>query len=302
MKKLALLLVIAALALAACGSGGSGGGVAATVNGEDITVDDVEALIVGDGSEIPKADFAGALGFLVQQQIVADAAESELGIVIPEDDITAEATALFEESANGQTREEFLEAQQITEELLQQFAHSQLLVAEIEETLQADVEQPTQEEIDTAITAAEANYCASHILVATEQEANDVLARIEAGEDFAALASELSTDTASGAQGGDLGCQSADLYDPAFAAALTAAEVDVPTDPVESQFGFHVILLRDDELPTEEEAIESLTAASANEALNTWFTDQFETAEVTVDETYGTWQATPQPQVVPPAE
>ncbi len=132
LKKHAILLVIAALALAACGSGGSGGGVAATVNGEDITVEEVEALITGDGEEIPKADFAGALGFLVQQQIVSEAAEADLGIVIPEDEITAEATALFEESANGQTREEFLEAQQITEELLQQFAHSQLLVAEIE--------------------------------------------------------------------------------------------------------------------------------------------------------------------------
>ena len=290
MKKHAIFLVIAALVVAACGSGGSGG-VAATVNGEDITVEEVEALITGDGAEIPKADFAGALGFLVQQRIVSDAAEAELGIVIPEDEITAEATALFEESANGQTREEFLDEQGITEELLQQFAHSQLLVAEIGESLQADVEQPTQEEIN-------ALYCSSHILVATEQEANDVLSRIEAGEDFATLASELSTDTNSGAQGGDLGCSAADVYDPAFAEALSTAEVDVPTDPVESEFGFHVILLRDDE----EEAIETLTATAANEAANTWFTEQFEAAEVTVDETYGTWQASPQPQVVPPAE
>jgi foldase protein PrsA len=290
LKKHAILLVIAALALAACGSGGSGG-VAATVNGEDITVEEVEALITGDGEQIPKADFAGALGFLVQQHIVSDAAEAELGIVIPEDEITAEATALFEESANGQTREEFLETQGITEELLQQFAHSQLLVVEIGESLQEDVEQPSQEEIDEL-------YCSSHILVATEQEANDVLSRIEAGEDFAALATELSTDTASGAQGGDLGCSAPDTYDPAFAEALTTAAVDVPTAPVESEFGFHVILVRDDE----EEAIETLTATAANEAANTWFTEQFEAAEVTVDETYGTWQASPQPQVVPPAE
>ena len=92
MKKHAILLVIAALALAACGSGGGGGGVAATVNGEDITVEQVEALITGDGEEIPKADFAGALGFLVQQQIVSDAAEADLDIVIPEEEVTAEAT------------------------------------------------------------------------------------------------------------------------------------------------------------------------------------------------------------------
>jgi parvulin-like peptidyl-prolyl isomerase len=301
-KKYAIPLVIAVITLAACGSGGSGGGVAATVNGTDITVADVEALISGEAAEIPKAEFAGALGFLVQQQIISEAAESEFGIAIPEEDVTAEATALFEESANGQTREEFLEAQGITEELLQQFAYSQLLVGEISEILQADVEQPTQEEIDTLITDAEALYCSSHILVGSEQEANDVLARIEAGEDFATLAAEVSTDTASGAQGGDLGCSAPETYDPAFAAALTEAEVGVPTAPVESQFGFHVILLRDDELPTEAEAIETLTADASSAAANTWFTEQFESAEVTVDETYGTWEATPTPQVVPPTE
>lgn len=301
MKKLASLLAVAALGLAACGSGG---GVAATVNGESITVAEVEALVDrGEGSTIPKEQFAGALGFLVQQQIVTDAAESEFGIVIPEADIAIEADVIFEQAnTTGVTREEFLETEGITEELLQGIALSQLLVGEINENLEADVEQPSQEEVDGVMTAAEALYCASHIVVATEQEANDVLSRIEAGEDFAALATELSTDTGSGALGGDIGCSAPEVYDPAFAAGLTAAEVDVPTAPVESQFGFHVILLREDELPTEEEAIQTLTAQAVTEAANTWFADQFEAAEVTVEETYGTWQASPTPQVVPPAE
>jgi parvulin-like peptidyl-prolyl isomerase len=153
------------------------------------------------------------------------------------------------------------------------------------------VAEPTQEEIDGL-------YCASHILVATEQEATDVANRLAAGEDFATLAGELSTDTGSGTQGGDLGCSAADVYDPAFAAALTAAEVDVPTAPVESQFGWHLILVRDDE----ESARETLTAAALNEAANTWLADQFENADVTVDSEFGTWQATPTPQVVPPTE
>jgi len=301
LKKYASILLVVALAVSACGSGS---GVAATVNGEDITVEDVEALLIPtEGTTIPKEEFAAALGFLVQQQVVADAAEAEFGITIEDSEIATEADALVEESSTeGQTREDFLESQQITEELLQGIAYSQLLVGQISETLEADVAAPTQEEIDTVMTDAEALYCASHILVATQQEADDVAARLEAGEDFATLAAEVSTDTQSGAQGGDLGCASSDLYDPAFAEALTAAEVDVPTAPVESQFGFHVILLRDDEIPTEEEAKESLTAEAVNAAANTWFTDQFEAADVTVDETYGTWQATPTPQVVPPTE
>ena len=301
MKKYASILLVVALAVSACGSGS---GVAATVNGEDITVEDVEALLVpAEGTTIPKEEFAAALGFLVQQQIIADAAETEFGITIEDSEIATEADALVAESSTeGQTREDFLESQQITEELLQGIAFSQLLVGEISETLEADVVAPSQEEIDTVMTDAEALYCASHILVATQQEADDVAARLEAGEDFATLAAEVSTDTGSGAQGGDLGCASSDLYDPAFAEALTTAEVGVPTAPVESQFGFHVILLRDDEIPTEEEAKESLTAEAVNTAANTWFTTQFEAADVTVDETYGTWQATPTPQVVPPTE
>ncbi len=301
MKKLTILLVLAALGLAACGSGG---GVAATVNGFDIRVSDVEGLLnPAEGGTIPKEEFAGALGFLVQQQIVSEAAEADFGIVIEDSEIDAEANTIFEEAqGEGQTKEEFLEAQGITEDLLRRFAHGQLLVGEISEIFEADVEEPTQQEIDGVISEAEALYCASHILVATEQEATDVAARLEAGEDFAALAGELSTDTGSGAQGGDIGCSAPDVYDPAFAAALTAAEVDVPTDPVESQFGWHIILLRDDELPTADEARATLTSDAVNEAANTWFTDQFENAEVSVDAEYGTWQASPTPQVVPPTE
>jgi parvulin-like peptidyl-prolyl isomerase len=301
LKKLSTLLVLAALGLAACGSGG---GVAATVNGVDIRVADVEALLdPAEGATIPKDQFAGALGFLVQQQIVSEAAESEFGIVIDESEIDAEANSIFEEAqGEGQTKEEFLEAQGITEDLLRRFAESQLLVTEISEVLQEDVAQPTQEEIDGVITDAEGLYCASHILVATEQEANDVAGRLEAGEDFATLAGELSTDTGSGAQGGDLGCQTAETYVEEFSAALTAAEVDVPTAPVESEFGWHIILLRDDEVPSADEAKETLTSEAVNEAANTWFADQFETAEVTIDSEYGTWQATPTPQVVPPTE
>ena len=106
MKKLSILLVVAALGLAACGSGG---GVAATVNGVEIRVADVEGLLdPADGTTIPKEEFAGALGFLVQQQIVTEAAESELGIVIEDSEIdklegVASAMARLLEDNPGET-------------------------------------------------------------------------------------------------------------------------------------------------------------------------------------------------------
>jgi parvulin-like peptidyl-prolyl isomerase len=300
LKKLAPLLFLAALSLAACGGGS--GAVAATVNGDDITVSEIEALIeTGEESTIPKETFTQFLGFDIQWRIVGSAAEEEFDIVVTDEEAAEEAEAIFEENGQDLTREEFLQTNGVTEQFLLQVARQQLLDAQIREILTEDVEPPTQEEIDGVIAEAESLYCASHILVATEAEASDALARIEGGEDFAAVAAEVSTDTGSGAQGGDLGCSPPDRFVAEFADALTTAEVDVPTDPVESEFGFHLILLREDEVPTENEVIEALTAQGVGEATNAWFIEKVEAAEVSVDESYGTWQSNP-PQVVPPTE
>jgi parvulin-like peptidyl-prolyl isomerase len=301
LKKLVSILALAALALAACGSGSNA--VAATVDGEDITVSEIEALIdQGEETAIDKAQFAQFLGFEIQQRIITAAAEGDFGIDFTEDEISAEADSIFEESnTEGVSREEFLSTNQVTEELLLRVAHQRLLETQVREALSGEVAEPTQEEIDGVIAEAEANYCASHILVATEDEANAVKDRLDAGENFAALATELSTDTGSGAAGGDLGCAPSANYVTEFADALTAAEVGVPTDPVESEFGFHIILVREDEIPEEADVIEQIKDSAVATATNEWFFEQIEAAEVTVDEKYGTWDSS-QPQVVPPTE
>jgi parvulin-like peptidyl-prolyl isomerase len=301
LKKLASILPVLALTLAACGSGGNS--VAATVDHEDITVGQVESFIdPGEVSTISKADFAQYLGFAIQQQILTTAAESEFGIVIDEADVDDEADALVEQAnTGGATREEFLATSGVTEELLHEVALQRLIQDEVKANLESDLAEPTQEEIDGVITEAEAAYCASHILVATEAEASDVLDRLAAGEQFADLATELSTDTTSGAQGGDLGCGPADMYVTEFADALTKAEVGVPAGPVETEFGFHVILLREDEIPTEEEIVDQLNTAALDTAVNEWFLGVIDGAEVTVDESYGTWDGS-LPGVVPPEE
>jgi parvulin-like peptidyl-prolyl isomerase len=75
---------------------------------------------------------------------------------------------------------------------------------------------------------------------------------------------------------------------------------------VESQFGFHVMLVTDrvdpeeDALPTEAAIVDNLTATAVAAELQTWFVSAMTAADVTVDETYGIWQTTPEPGVVPP--
>ncbi len=85
---------------------------------------------------------------------------------------------------------------------------------------------------------------ARHILVATEEEALAVIARIEAGEDFAELAAEVSTGP-SGKEGGDLGYFVADRMVPEFSKAAFALETGGISAPVKSDFGWHVIKVED---------------------------------------------------------
>ncbi|MCB0212599.1 MAG: peptidylprolyl isomerase [Anaerolineae bacterium] len=82
---------------------------------------------------------------------------------------------------------------------------------------------------------------ARHILVETEEEANDVIERLEAGEDFADLAEELSLDTTSGVAGGDLGFVPAGSFVGPVDEAVFTLPVGKISEPIETQFGWHVI-------------------------------------------------------------
>lgn len=89
----------------------------------------------------------------------------------------------------------------------------------------------------------EDEYHARHILVPTEDEAKAALARVKGGEDFAKVADEISKDP--GSQGGDLGWFTKDKMVPEFAAAAAKLDKGQISDPVKSQFGWHVIKLED---------------------------------------------------------
>ena len=91
---------------------------------------------------------------------------------------------------------------------------------------------------------------AAHILI--ESGSDEALSRIEAlrqrldkGEDFAALAREASEDTGSAADGGDLGFAGPGVYAPEFEAALFALKKGEVSEPVRTEFGWHLIKLLD---------------------------------------------------------
>jgi peptidyl-prolyl cis-trans isomerase C len=86
---------------------------------------------------------------------------------------------------------------------------------------------------------------ARHILVEKEDEAKAALARVRAGEDFAKVAAELSKDPGSGKEGGDLGYFTQDRMVPQFAAMAFQLKPGEVSEPVQTQFGWHVIKVED---------------------------------------------------------
>lgn len=98
---------------------------------------------------------------------------------------------------------------------------------------------------------------ARHILVATEEEANDILDALNNGESFADLARAVSTDTGSGANGGELGEAPVTNYVTEFADAIRDAEIGAFIGPVKTQFGYHIIQVRSrSERPMDENELE----------------------------------------------
>lgn len=118
--------------------------------------------------------------------------------------------------------------------------------------------------------------CVSHILVVTEEDATQILTELENGADFTTLAQERSIDTGSGAAGGELGCEPTSTYVPEFATAVDSATLGQYVGPVETQFGFHVLIV-------ERYSGDLLAESRLRSGL--------EAATITIDERIGIWNA-----------
>ena len=149
------------------------------------------------------------------------------------------------------------------------------------------LETKLKEEISAKVAPTQTQVWARHILVADEQAAKDIIVRLQNGEDFATLAKELSTDTGSGANGGDLGWFGSGAMVPEFEDAAFALKNpgDITTEPVKSDFGFHIIqLIAKQERPLTADQYE----AAKQKAFSDWLTAAKEEYGV---ETFDIWQS-----------
>ena len=300
MKRLLLLIAALGLVLAACGGSSS---TAATVGGTDISTGDVDGLFYEAEEEFSDAEFAGYLSTLIQWEAIEQRADDELGFVATDDAVAAEVDSILVETGYAGDPEAFSAAQNVSEGGLDQYATQLLIEDAVSDVLIGSVVMPTLDDAQAEIDAHPLEYtqvCASHILVETAEEAQVVEARLDAGEEFSVVAIEVSVDTGSGAAGGSLGCASPASYVPEFAEVTMTAPIGEVTDPVESEFGFHLIVV-DDRTEATAEDVQSLMGDRALfDAVDQWLLDSIANADVIVVEQYGTWVTDPTPQVVPP--
>jgi peptidyl-prolyl cis-trans isomerase C len=231
--------------------------VMATVGGTDITLGHMLAVRAALPEQFdqtpPDALFSGVLEQLIQQELLVQAHDGEM----------SRAAALRLENERRAV-------------LAADVAEGVVNADMTEERLQAayDAQYAGQED--------QTEYKAAHILVETEEEAQKLVAELEGGANFAALAQEHSTGP-SGPSGGDLGWFGDGVMVPEFFAAVAALEVGDVSAPLQTQFGWHVIQLNETrvkERPTLDAVREDLANTLRRDAFNAFMTEREAATEI----------------------
>lgn len=232
--------------------------VIATVNGTAITLGHMiaarETLPEQYKTLPPDVLFKGILEQLIQQTVLQQSVEGQL--------------------TKGQT----LQLENENRGFVSGVALQQVVTGAVtDEALQAAYDARFKDAVP------QTEYNAAHILVETKEKADELKAQIEGGTDFAELAKANSTDPGSGANGGDLGWFGPGMMVKPFEDAVVAAEVGKVAGPIETQFGWHLILVKETRAaaqPTLDDLREELAAEIEQKAIEAKVTELTAAAKV----------------------
>ncbi|KQU72732.1 peptidylprolyl isomerase [Aminobacter sp. DSM 101952] len=198
--------------------------IVATVNGQDVTEADIALAETDLGAQFgrlpPEQRRAAALSSIIEIRLMA-AQALEKGL---------------DKDADFQRRMAFLDQRALHGELVEKEVAGKVTDDEIRARYDKEIaaQNPVNE------------VHARHILVKSKEEADAIIKKLEGGEDFQKLANENTTDPSGKTSGGDLGFFGPGQMVPEFEKAAFALEVGAYTkEPVQSQFGWHIIKVED---------------------------------------------------------
>jgi foldase protein PrsA len=262
-------------------------GALATVNGQEITWADYEpelkqslySITLQYGLDWYQAENLDLLGSLqddiletVIDRTVLRQGAAEEGIEITGEAVEArieeENTAVLE-SGMFSSWEQFLGEYGLSEEYFARLMEDALLIDQVSEA-----HAPSRE--------AEQVH-ARHILVADEETGEQVISRLEGGEEWATLASELSEDTSNKASGGDLGWFPRGVMVTEFEDAAFSLEPGTTSDLVQTDYGYHIIqVLEKGMREVDDETYQNLLS----DAFLSWVDEQRADAEIAIAVTF----------------
>ncbi|MBF9021835.1 peptidylprolyl isomerase [Rhodobacterales bacterium FZCC0069] len=257
MKRLLVSAAIS-LSLAAPVAAQDASTVLATVNGTDITLGHLiamRAMLPAQYQELPdEVLYNGMLDQLIQQEVVADSLRGS-------EDARTKLTMENEDRA---------------------FLASVAIDAIAFDTI-ADADVQALYDANFADAGGDLEWNASHILVATEEEAQNLIDQLNDGADFVALAQEFSTGP-SGPNGGALGWFGTGMMVPEFETAVAGLEAGEISAPVQTQFGWHVVKLNESRIsapPALEDVRADLEEELRRQRVDAYLAELTETAEIT---------------------
>lgn len=182
---------------------------------------------------------------LVLKKLLWQQAEKEK--IVIEEKVIDEEIKKAKENQGEESFKKVLTEMGMSEKQLREQIKTEKIYAILQEKVTADIKVTDEEtqkyyEENSDLFVEEGGMEIAHILVDTEEKAKEVIAKLSQGNDFAELAKEYST-CPSSAQGGELGLINENSgYVPEFKEpALKLKEGEITTEPVKSEFGFHVI-------------------------------------------------------------
>ena len=256
MKRLLFSAAIS-LSLAAPVAAQDASTVLATVNGTDITLGHLiamRAMLPAQYQELPdEVLYNGMLDQLIQQEVVADSLRGS-------EDARTKLTMENEDRA---------------------FLASVAIDAIAFDTI-TDADVQALYDANFADAGGDLEWNASHILVATEEEAQSLIDQLNDGADFVALAQEFSTGP-SGPNGGALGWFGTGMMVPEFETAVAGLEAGEISAPVQTQFGWHVVKLNESRIsapPALEDVRADLEEELRRQRVDAYLAELTEAAEI----------------------
>lgn len=306
------LVAAALLGLTGCGNTIGDPNAAAVVNGVSLPLATVQSRFesVSRDPELAQqlaADADGTFKARVQARILSQMVQAELlsqaaaaiGIKITEDDVDTERQAIIDQVGGQEAFDQLVADNNLTDAEVRSQLRDLVVERRVEETLSKELEV-SDADVQAFYEQNQATRYdkvrASHILVDSKERADELMAQARAGADFAKLAEEHSSDTGSATQGGDLGEFTRGRLVPEFEEAAFGADVGDLVGPIETQFGWHLILITSRTRQTLDDVRDEITTELSQERLNTARAEfrqaHFADAEVLVNPRLGTWNPT----------